>query len=73
MSITTNMLCIYLKNAYKNYALVGNLLETQKDLYDILFIQKYFQNFICFAPSITTPGGDGVVNVPIHPNWTQVV
>ena len=34
MSSTTN---IYSQNVCKNYVLVDNLLETQKDLYNILF------------------------------------
>ena len=53
--------------------LVDNLLESQKDLYDILFIQEPPWNFICFALFTTTSGGDEVVDAPIHPNWTQVV
>ena len=38
MYSTTNMLYIYSQNVYKNYALVDSFLESQKDLYDILFI-----------------------------------
>ena len=53
--------------------LVDSLLEFQKDLYDILFIQEPLWNFIRFAPSTTTSGGDEVVGAPIHPDWTQVV
>ena len=70
---TTNILQIYLQNVWKNYVLVDNLLESQKDLYDILFIQKPPWNFIRFAPSTTASGGDKVVGAPIHPEWTQVV
>ena len=40
MYSTTNMLQIYLQNVQKNYVLVNSLLESQKDLYDILFIQE---------------------------------
>ena len=53
--------------------LLDSLLESQKDLYDILFIQEPPWNFIRFAPSTTAPGGDEVVGAPIHPDWTQVV
>ena len=73
MSGTTNILCIYSQNVWKNYVLVDSLLESQKDLYDILFIQEPPWNFIRFAPFITSPGGQKVVGAPIHPEWTQVV
>ena len=73
MSGTTDMIHIYSQNVRKNYVLVDSLLETQKDLYDILFIQEPPWNFIRFAPSTTASGGDEVVDAPIHPDWTQVV
>ena len=40
MSSTTDIICIYSQNVQKNYVLVDSLLESQKDLYDILFIQE---------------------------------
>ena len=40
MSSTTDIICIYLQNVQKNYVLVDSLLESQKDLYNILFIQE---------------------------------
>jgi len=61
------MIHIYLQNVWKNYVLVDSLLESQKDLYDILFIQEPLWNFICFAPSTTASGGDEVIGAPIHP------
>ena len=67
------MIRIYSQNVWKNYMLVDSLLETQKDLYDILFIQEPPWNFIRFAPSTSSPGGQEVVGAPIHPEWTQVV
>ena len=70
MYSTTNMLRIYLQNVQKNYVLVDSLLESQKNLYDILFIQELPWNFIHFAPSTTASGGDEVVGTPIHPEWT---
>ena len=73
MSSTTDMFRIYSQNVRKNYVLVDSLLESQKDLYDILFIQEPPWNFIRFAPSTTASGGDEVVGAPIHPDWTQVV
>ena len=73
MSGTTDMIRIYSQNVQKNYVLVDSLLESQKDLYDILFIQEPPWNFIRFAPSTTASRGDEVVGAPIHPDWTQVV
>jgi len=67
------MICIYSQNVWKNYVLVDSLLESQKDLYDILFIQEPPWNFIHFAPSTIASGGNEVVSTPIHPEWTQVV
>ena len=67
------MLCIYLQNVCKKYALVDSLLESQKNLYDILFIQKPLWNFIYFALSTTISGGNKVAGAPIHLDWTQVV
>ena len=73
MSGTTDMIRIYSQNVWKNYVLVDSLLESQKDLYDILFIQKPPWNFIRLALSTTASRGDEVVGAPIHPDWTQVV
>ena len=73
MSGTTNILCIYSQNVWKNYVLVNSLLEFQKDLYDILFIQKPPWNLIHFAPSTTASGSNEVIGTPIYPEWTQVV
>jgi len=64
------MLYIYSQNVQKNYVLVDSLLEFQKDLYDILFIQELLWNFIQFVPSTSSPGGQEVIGAPIHPEWT---
>ena len=61
------------QNVRKNYVLVDSLLEFQKDLYNILFIQEPPWNFIWFASSTSSPGGQEVVSAPIYPEWTQVV
>jgi len=66
MSSTTDMIHIYSQNVQKNYVLVDSLLESQKDLYDILFIQEPSWNFIHFAPSTTTSKGDEVIGAPIY-------
>ena len=67
MSGITNILCIYSQNVQKNYVLVDSLLESQKDLYDILFIQEPLWNFIQFAPSTLSSGGQEVISALIHP------
>ena len=73
MSSITDMICIYSQNVQKNYVLVDSLLESQKNLYDILFIQEPPWNFIQFAPSTSSSGGQEVIGAPIHPEQTQVV
>ena len=67
MSSTTNIICIYSQNVWKNYVLVDSLLESQKNLYDILFIQEPPWNFIRFVSSTTSPGGQEIIGAPIHP------
>ena len=69
----TTKLRIYSQNVCKNYALVDSFLESQKDFYDIFFVQEPPWNFICYVPSTTSLEGDKVVVAPIHPDWTQVV
>jgi len=61
-----------LQNVRKNYALVDTFLESQKDSYDIFFVQEPPWNFIRHTPSTTSLERDKVVGAPIHPDWTQV-
>ena len=70
---STTKLCIYSQNVRKNYVLVDTFLESQKDHYDIFFVQEPLWNFIPYAPSTVSLKGDKVVGAPIHPDWTQVV
>ena len=70
---STTKLRIYSQNIRKNYALVDTFLESQKDHYDIFFVQEPPWNFIHYAPSTISLEGDKVVGAPIHPDWTQVV
>jgi len=69
----TTELRIYLQNVCKNYALVDTFLESQKNSYDIFFVQEPPWNFIQHTPSTSSLEGDKVVGAPIHPDWTQVV
>ena len=70
---STTKLRIYSQNVRKNYALVDTFLESQKDHYDIFFVQEPPWNFIRYAPSTVSLEGDKVMGAPIHPDWTQVV
>ena len=73
ISSTTNIFYIYLQNVCKNYMLVDSLLEIQKDLYNVLFIQEPPWNFVYFVSFTTISGEDEVFGTPIHPDWVQVV
>ena len=73
MSGTTNIFYIYSQNIWKNYVLVDSLLKSQKDLYDILFIQKPLWNFIQFTPFTSSLNGQEVIGASIYLEWTQVV
>jgi len=53
--------------------LVDTFLESQKDYYDIFFVQEPPWNFIRYAPSTVSLKEDKVVGALIHPDWTQVV
>ena len=67
MSSTTNIIRIYSQNVWKNYVLVDSLLESQKNLYDILFIQKPPWNFIRFVLFTLSSGDQEVVGAPVYP------
>ena len=49
MSGTTDMIRIYSQNVRKNYVLLDSLLESQKDLYDILFFRWPFGHHVDFG------------------------
>ena len=53
--------------------LVDTFLESQKDYYDIFFIQEPLWDFIYYALSTTLLEGNKVVSIPIYLDWTQVV
>jgi len=52
-----------------NYVLVDSLLETQKNLYNILFIQKPPWKFIHFTLSTITFEEDKVISTFIHSSY----
>ena len=53
--------------------LVDTFLESQKDYYDIFFIQEPLWDFIYYALSTTLLEGNKVVSIPIYLDWIQVV
>ena len=61
---------IYSHNVHRNYLLMDTVLETNKDSFDILFIQEPPWRTICQAPSTCDPNGEPVVGGPIHPEWS---
>ena len=66
-------LYIYLQNVCKNYILVDTFLESQKDYYNIFFIQEPLWNFIHYILSTTLLEGDRVVGASIYLDQTQIV
>ena len=67
MYSTTNTIHIYSQNVQKNYVLVDSLLESQKDLCDILSIQEPLWDFIQFVPFTISSSGQEIISAPIHP------
>ena len=65
---STTKLRVYLQNVRKNYVLVDTFLESQKDHYDIFFVQELPWNFIHYAPSTVFLKGDKVVGTFIYPD-----
>ncbi|KAJ3561032.1 hypothetical protein NP233_g10444 [Leucocoprinus birnbaumii] len=52
---------------------MDTVLETNKDSFNILFIQEPPWRTIRQAPSTRDPNGEPVVGGPIHPEWTPIV
>ena len=70
---STTKLRIYSQNVRKNYALVDTFLESQKDHYDIFFVQEPPWNFIRYALSTVSLEGDKVVLLftLTGPRWSE--
>jgi hypothetical protein len=66
-------LCILSQNINRNGLHVDMLLETLKDLYDIIFVQEPPWKVIHKTVSMKNPHGDDDVSVPKHPNWLYMV
>jgi len=58
---------IFSQNVRKNKALTNTILETQKNLSDIIFIQEPPRSLLCQLPSYTDPLGDPLYSIPNHP------
>jgi len=61
---------IFSQNVRKNKALTDTMLETQKNLSDIIFIQEPPRSLLHQLPSYTDPLGDPLYGTSNHPEWT---
>jgi len=62
---------IYSQNARKNKILTDSILEMQKNLLDIIFIQEPPRFLIWHAPSHTNPNSDPVYGISNHPDYKR--
>src|SRR6267154_461081 len=64
---------IFSQNVQRTKLLTELLLETQRENYDIVFIQEPPWNLIRSAPSSSSPEGEDVIGAPRHPDWVCMV
>jgi len=64
-------LCIFSRNVRKNKTDI--ILERQKNLSDIIFIQEPPRALIYCIPSYTDPEGDSFYGTPNHLEWTLFI
>jgi len=60
-------LCIFSQNIRKNKILTDTILETQKNLADIILIQEPSRFLIQYIPSHTNPNNDPLYSILNHP------
>jgi len=58
---------IFSQNVRKNKALTNTILETQKNLSNIIFIQEPPRSLLYCIPSHTDPSGDPLYSTPNYP------
>jgi len=68
-----NNLKIFSQNVRKNKVLTDIILETQKNLADVIFIQELPRSLIQCVPSHSNPMGDPLYGTPNHPEWTLFI
>jgi hypothetical protein len=66
-------ICVLSQNVNRNGLHVNMLLETQKDSYDIIFVQEPPWKVIHKTVSVTNPHGDDDIGAPKHPDWLYMV
>jgi len=60
---------IFSQNVRKNKVLTDIILETQKNLANIIFIQELPRSLIRCIPSYSNPMGDLLYSISNHPEW----
>ena len=60
---------IFLQNIRKNKILTDIILETQKNLADVIFIQEPLRFLVRHIPSYSNPMGDPLYSISNHPDW----
>jgi len=60
---------IFSQNIRKNKTLTDIILETQKNISDIIFIQEPSRSLLRQLPSHTNPEGDPYYSTLNHPDW----
>ena len=66
-------LAIFSQNVRKSRILTDTILETQKTLSNIIFIQEPLRFLIRRIPSHTDPYGDLLYRTSNHPNWSLFI
>ena len=64
---------ILCQNVNRSFAHVDILLECNKDMFDIVFLQEPPWKRLCAAPSTRSREGEDVVGAPNHPEWLVIV
>ena len=64
---------IFLQNVRKNKTLTDIILETRKNILDIILIQEPPQSLLRHIPSYTNPEGNPVYGMPKHPDWSLFI
>jgi len=64
---------IFLQNVRKNKTLTDIILETRKNILDIILIQEPPRSLLKRIPSHTNPKGDPFYGTPNHPDWSLFI
>jgi len=64
---------IFSQNVRKNKALTDLILETQKNIFNIILIQEPPRSLLRHIPSHTNLEGDPLYSTPNHPEWTLFI